>query len=438
MKYFTLVMTCIILFMSYSGALPGKAQSVDFEMVLNDGGFVSFDPFHAEMAFRNPGSELEDARLFAILEIAGQFYFWPDYTTQFQYEIVDIVEGDLAVRVLSFTFPDIQDFIPFGPMFLWGAWFHGPDNRGIDVAEFWLDYEHKWTPTPPPSTPTPFADPGALYATDAIVGNLRCVPSGSFLQGSPETEPCRSANETQFVHQLSRNLAVMETEVTENMWEMLRAVQPSLPEYVYWGPGSTYPVRWVTWHLAILYANLLSDYSGFDPCYFSDPQMTIPIDTDNYLGGDYYCDFDAPGYRLPTEGEWEYTCRAGTTGAFSCDEPAYNESNCQSCDPSTHPVLEQYCVYCAFSYQLPVASLLPNPWNFYDMHGNSFEWCWDWIGPYPDYAMDYSGSVTGFYRVARSGSAYHEASLARSAFRAGILPQAQLDHVGFRLVRTIH
>ncbi len=448
MKHLLLVLACISFILTgLFGALPCSAQSVDFELRLNDGGFVSFDPFEVEIVFRNSGDVLPDARVFAILEVFGEFFFWPDFSSRFDYEVMDILAGETNLTVLNFTFPDIDDFIPLGPLYFWGAWFQEQDNQGIDVIEFWLDEDHKWTPTPPPltptptsppMTPTPFDQPGAIYAVDPIVGNLRCIPSGSFVQGSPETEPCRVTNETQFDHALSRNMAGMETEVSVRMWEFLRAVQPSLPFKDGYSEDRR-PIKFVTWHEAILFANLLSQYGGYPRCYYSDPQMTVPIDGTNYLEGQYYCDFDATGYRLPTEGEWEYICRAGTTGAFSCEEPDYNAENCDSCDAGVHPVLEQYCIYCASDLGIQAAgSRLPNPWNFYDMHGNVFEWCWDWSGPYPESGTDFTGAATGFYRVARGGSYAHEASLARSAFRAGILPHIPLNHLGFRLVRTIN
>lgn len=416
---------------------PSVQADVDFEMRLNDGGFVSFDPFSSEMVFRNSGDILPDARLFAILEVFGEFYFWPDFTSQFDYEVMDIDAGVTDVFILAFTFPNIDEIIPFGPLYMWGAWFQERDNQGIDVVEFWLDEDHKWTPTPPAVTPTPFSDPGALYEVDPIVGNLRCVPSGSFFQGSPETESCRSENETQFSHVLTRNLAVMQTEISYNMWDLLRAVQPSLPEFeTAW--YQAYPIQLVTWFESILFANLLSIQNFLTPCYYIDPDFLIPLDASNYLRGLYYCDFDASGFRLPTEGEWEYCCRAGTTGEFSCYEPSYNSESCNSCDEGIHPILGQYCSYCSNSGYLPESGFLsPNPWNLQDVHGSVFEWCWDWSGSYPAAATDYTGAATGFYRIARGGSWVHPASLARSAFRAGILPHARLNHCGFRLVRTI-
>jgi formylglycine-generating enzyme required for sulfatase activity len=440
MRTFLVRSFCVLMVLfSLSGFLQiAESAEVDFEMQLNDGGFVSFDTFHAEMQFRNSGEALLGARLFAILEIHGEFYFWPDFTSQFDYQLLDIEEDETNLTILAFTFPDIDDFIPFGPMYMWGAWFQERDNQGIDVVEFWLDEDHKWTPTPPPVTPTPFSEPGAIYATDPIVGNLRSVPAGGFVQGSPETEPCRSGNESQFTHVLTHNLIVMQTEVSFGMWDMLRAVQPTLPEFemAWW---QEYAVRFVTWHESILFANLLSRQSSLTQCYYTDPDFMIPLDATNYIQGQYYCDFEASGYRLPTEGEWEYFCRAGTTDTFSCDEPEYDSGNCNLCGgEGTHPTLEQYCWYCCNSNSFSViGTRMPNPWNLHDVHGSVFEWCWDWFGPYPTSATDFTGATSGFTRVARGGSWLHGAELARSAFRAGIMPHHRLDHCGFRLVRTI-
>ncbi|MCD4655067.1 SUMF1/EgtB/PvdO family nonheme iron enzyme, partial [bacterium] len=333
---------------------------------------------------------IRDARIFGILEIYSTFFYWPTFTTDIDFETLDIDNGDNYFVFLEFDFMDIDDVIPFGPIYFWGAWYIDIDNYGYDVKEFWLDDDHKWTPTPnptntpsntPTSTPSSY-EPGDLVSNDYIVGNVRYIPvtgSEGFLQGSPEDEPCNVNNEyPQFTHILTRNLAVMETEVTRQMWSDLQSVRPDLPDdptVVQYGVGANNPVQNITWKESILFSNLLSVVNGYNRCYYTDSEYTIPIDVTNYEVDPVYCNFDADGYRLPTEGEWEYFCRAGTTGAFFCPESNYLPYICYSCDPldwlepNSNCELWKHVLFCANSADKsePVGSKLSNPWNLKDI-----------------------------------------------------------------------
>ncbi|MBN1297007.1 formylglycine-generating enzyme family protein, partial [bacterium] len=177
--------------------------------------------------------------------------------------------------------------------------------------------------------------------------------------------------------------------------------------------------------------------------YYTDEGFTpgTEITVSNYTVGPFFCDFDADGYRLATEGEWEYFCRAGTTGPFSCNEMNYTSGNCTSCGSGTHPVLEQYCVYCANNpgATAPVGNKFSNPWNLKDVHGNVWEWCWDQYGTYPaGPETDYEGPDSGSGCVFRGGCWYYWAQNCRSAQRLGNLPGFWFFDLGFRLVRTIN
>ncbi len=207
---------------------------------------------------------------------------------------------------------------------------------------------------------------GDFYQVDRIAGVLRFVPAGTFTQGSPADEPCRQSDETQFSHTLTRNLAVMETEVTRQMWADLLAAQPTLPADptdTTYGAGMSNPVQNNTWYEAVLFANLLSFQQGLTRCYYTDAGFTTPIDATNYTAGNYHCDFAATGYRLLTEGEWEYCCRAGTTTPFWIAEPNYNSGNCSSCTSGLFPNLESVAVFCANEpgSTVEVATKLSNP-----------------------------------------------------------------------------
>jgi hypothetical protein len=131
----------------------------------------------------------------------------------------------------------------------------------------------------------------------------------------------------------------------------------------------------------------------------------------------------------------------GTTGVFSCEEPNYISGNCSSCSSGSHATLEQHCVYCANEpgSTLPAGSKTANPWNLKDIHGNVFEWCWDWCATYPESSQtDYVGPDSGTGRVVRGGGWDQYARLCRSALRSyNSLPSWRSNNLGFRLVRTV-
>jgi formylglycine-generating enzyme required for sulfatase activity len=130
-------------------------------------------------------------------------------------------------------------------------------------------------------------------------------------------------------------------------------------------------------------------------------------------------------YRLPTEAEWEYACRAGTKTTYSFDEV---------------DKLGEYAWYAANSggQTHPVGTKKPNAWGLYDMHGNVWEWCQDWYGDYPsDSVVDPKGSDSGQYRVLRGGSWYYAAGRIRSAIRSGFNPDSPSISFGFRVARDL-
>jgi len=281
-----------------------------------------------------------------------------------------------------------------------------------------------------------------LYAIDSIVGDLMRVAAGTFWQGRGPGDPCDYADEAPFRHTLTRNLAVMATEVTRQMWADLQALQPTLPAdptSTGHGGGMDHPVQMVTWRAAVLFANLLSAAQGLAPCYFKDEAMSIPLTAANYGTGTVFCDWEAEGYRLPTEGEWEYCCRAGSTTPFSVNEP--NFSYCTSyCTAGLLPSLEKVAVFCANNSggTSPARSRLPNPWGLYDVHGNVWEWCWDWAGAYPAGPVtDYRGPGGSGNRSLRGGGWDYPALSCRSSDRGAYNPDSGLNTGGFRLCRVV-
>ncbi len=411
---------------------------IDVEMRLNNGGFTSFDHFKAEFYMNNLGAMTPGATIFGILEVLGEFFFWPSFTTEVDFEIHDIDLDESYIVFLEFDFPDIDEFIPFGPMVFWGAWFLDMETWSYDFQEFWLASAHKWTPTPLPTvTPTPTPSPP--------LPSFAYIPPGTYTRGSPEDEPCRLSEEgPQHQVTLTRGFHMMTTEVTRQMWADLKAVQPTLP-----GDPSNenycrtmeHPGHRFTCYEAILFANLMSLQDGYTRCYYKDEGFTTPVDATNHdIDNEFYCDFSADGYRLPTEAEWEYAARAGTTGPFSADEPNYSSANCDTCSPSSPlDALDSIAWWCGNSEDEahPVGTRLPNPWGLYDMHGNVFEWCWDWYADYPSGPVtDPRGPSTGLFRVQRGGAWDNIAYGCRSAFRNGGYPDFRYYYQGFRLLRT--
>lgn len=175
---------------------------------------------------------------------------------------------------------------------------------------------------------------------------------------------------------------------------------------------------------------------GINPSGFKG-SLSLPVETVSWYNATNYCGkltqrergagriATNSVYRLPTEAEWEYACRAWTSTRYSHgDDPDYSELSKyawydQDSDASTHPVGQK----------------LPNPWGLYDMHGNAAEWCQDRYGAHPGgIATDPQGPATGSERVAHSGLWFRPSTYCRSAFRRGIAPDFASDGLGFRVV----
>lgn len=160
--------------------------------------------------------------------------------------------------------------------------------------------------------------------------------------------------------------------------------------------GDQLPVESVSWLDAIEFCNALSDREDVAPAY----RRAAEIEWDSSAGG----------YRLPTEAEWEYACRAGTTGPRygHLDEIAWHRGNSQD---RVHDV----------------AGKLPNTWGLYDTLGNVWEWCWDLYDP----------EIYGPYRLLRGGGWFDEPWSCRASVRRRSDPTFQIDDVGFRIARSI-
>jgi len=188
--------------------------------------------------------------------------------------------------------------------------------------------------------------------------------------------------------------------VTQALYEQVMNKNPSRFK------GEDRPVEQVSWFDTVKFCNALSEQCGLTPAYKIDGEKVERIP-------------EADGYRLPTEAEWEYACRAGTTGERygELDEIAWYDENSGK---ETHGVGQKQA----------------NTFGLYDMLGNVLEWCYDWYGDYPEGPVtDPVGSEDGSRRVLRGGSWLDYAGDCRSAFRLSYVPGNRLDSFGFRFAR---
>ncbi len=254
----------------------------------------------------------------------------------------------------------------------------------------------------------PVAVPERTVAEPELSVELISIPAGSFRMGSPDDEEGRLENEGP-VHEVRVSaFQCMRYPVTRRLHAEVTGKDTGRPE----GAADNRPVNNVTWYDAVRFCNRLSERDGLAPCYQLD-------------GDEVSWDRSADGYRLPTEAEWEYACRAGaqTRWSFGDDEEQ----------------LEEHAWYHKSSGGEPRAVGLkkPNAWGLHDMHGNVLEWCWDWHGPYSrDSQEDPSGPSEGGARVLRGGSFANPARGLRSAGRGWIGPENSFRFIGFRCVRV--
>ena len=228
------------------------------------------------------------------------------------------------------------------------------------------------------------------------------VSSGTFQMGSPETEKHRDPNEAQHKVTIKKNFYLQETEVTLEQWQAVM--------------GKSWFIR-----------RKGSDRTPVTRVSFYDVQKFIR--KINKKG--------SARYRLPTEAEWEYACRAGTNTAYFWG----NEIDCSRAMYANNP--KKLCNCCdhyrsaglLVNSPAPVGSFAPNPWGFYDMHGNVWEWCAD------EYTDDIRTPGVDTYdlfssrpRVRRGGSWYKYGQFLRSANRTYAHPGARFQTTGFRLV----
>ncbi len=241
------------------------------------------------------------------------------------------------------------------------------------------------------------------------------IKAGTFLMGSPQNETLGRDDEQLHRVVLTRDFFMGRYEVTQAFYQEIMGSNPS---YNHVCP--TCPVEMISWRDAVLFCNVVSRKAGLRAAY-------------QIHGARITLDLDAPGYRLPTEAEWEYACRAGTRTIFphgnciTTDEANINGYRPQ---PGCSSGLNR-------AETIPVGSFAPNGWGLYDMVGNINEFCWDWYAFFTAKdEVDPLGGPPGEHRVFRGGAFNNYPANCHSASRQKREPDTALDMVGLRMVRT--
>jgi len=248
----------------------------------------------------------------------------------------------------------------------------------------------------------------SFSAYSQVQNEMIRVQGGVFMMGSPESEPGRHMTDEDPQHRVTvSSFYIAKFPVTQAEYQAVMGTNPSQFR------GDDLPADQISWNNAIEYCNRRSAAEGLTPVY------TIS-------GNNITWNREANGYRLPTEAEWEYACRAGTQTPFysgaSMDDSGWHRGNTfVNGGRST----------------FPVGQMQPNAWGIHDMHGNVLEWCWDWMAPYTaDAQVNPVGPATGTRRVYRGGCFDFAASQCRSAYRFGNRQTFRMFYTGFRAARN--
>ncbi|MBR6060282.1 MAG: formylglycine-generating enzyme family protein [Victivallales bacterium] len=241
-----------------------------------------------------------------------------------------------------------------------------------------------------------------IMLPDNVPLELAWCPAGVFMMGSPEKEAERDGDEPQHQVKISKGFWMGIYPVTQKQFKAVMGRNPSN-----YDSFENHPVENVTW------------FDAKEFCMKATDQSTkLP---------------DGYAFDLPTEAQWEYACRAGSTSIFHFGAILDgSQANCDGTRPfgttQEGPNIDCTC---------DVGSYAPNAWGLYDMHGNVWEWCNDWYGPYQEgFTVDPQGAETGTQRSERGGSWRNAAKRCRTAIRRKSAPEDVYDNLGFRVILT--
>lgn len=264
-----------------------------------------------------------------------------------------------------------------------------------------------------PPTPTQPSQPSTGDEPNTENGFVR-IKGGTFTMGSPTDERWREKDEIQ--HSVTLNdFFLTQAEVSQKDYHAIMGNNPS------YFKGDDRPVEMVSWYDAVNYCNALSEHEGLTPAY-------------RINGTEVEWNREANGFRLPTEAEWEYACRAGTTSPFNTGRNITVE---QANWYSSYPYIEGEGGGAYRRQTVSVNEFDANAWGLYNMHGNVSEWCWDRYGAYSQESQSNpTGPQVGINRVARGGGWYDYAKHVRSAYRSVAPPDYRDYKRGFRIARN--
>jgi formylglycine-generating enzyme required for sulfatase activity len=234
---------------------------------------------------------------------------------------------------------------------------------------------------------------------------LQPIPAGNFTMGSPKSEKGRNADEQAVKVTISRPFFLAATVVTQGQWRKVMGTEPWRGERSV-ERGTDHPAVYVDWNAAVAFCKALT---------------AAERKAGRVAAG--------AEYRLPTEAEWEYACRAGTTTAYSFGASPRRLGEFAWFYGNTEAARQHYAH--------PVGTKKPNPWGLYDMHGNTYEWCADWYAPKLAGGTDPAGPAKGLSRVLRGGGWGYDPPRCRSADRNKNDPTFSDFSGGFRVVLTV-
>lgn len=246
---------------------------------------------------------------------------------------------------------------------------------------------------------------GSKAGETKVMGDITFVwcPPGKFMMGSPATEADREGDEIQHEVTLSTGFWIAKTETSQTQWKAVLGAASNPSE---WSGSGDFPVEKTHWGHAIQFCAAMNEKFARD----------LP---------------EGWKFTLPTEAQWEYACRAGTTTAYAFGEVI--QSTQANFDGTRLRGAAADGVF--LEKTVKVDAYQPNAWGIYNMHGNVAEWCMDGYVAYTKEAItDPAPPATGLYRILRGGSWRSEAPYLRSAFRSRPLPELELNNIGFRVV----